>query len=141
MQPLNRPPVHPVGNNDDGLSDSAGRGNTGEAPAAPSLPEAMLSDRILASFITRPERLAAFFNMVCNDLGTQLAAMTAAHEAGDRTALHDAAHAAKGVAQGLRDQSLSRLAEEIEQRAHRSDCSAVGELLAKMGDSYQLLKN
>lgn len=143
MQPLNRPPGQLVEDNGAALSGSAGagRGDTGEAPDASNRPEAMLSDRILESFITRPQRLAAFFDMVCNDLGTQLAAMNAAYEAGDRKALHDAAHAAKGVAQGLRDQSLSRLAEGIERRAHEGDCSGVEELLSGMEASYRLLKN
>lgn len=143
MQPLNPPPDPLVGNSGAALSDSAGtgRGNTVVVTDASDRPADLLSDRILKSFVTRPQRLAAFFAMVCNDLGTQLAAMNAAYEAGDRKALHDAAHAAKGVAQGLRDQSLSRLAEEIERMAHEGDCSGVGELLSEMGASYRLLKN
>ena len=143
MQPLNRPPKQLVENDAAGLSDSAGGGreNTGEAPDASNRSAAMLSDRILESFVTRPERLAAFFDMLRNDLGTQLAAMNAAYEAGDLKALHDAAHAAKGVAQGLRDQSLSRQAEEIERRVHDGDCSGIGELLSGMRASYRLLQN
>ena len=143
MQPLNRPPDPLVEGKDAGLSGpvEGGSDTTGEVPDASDRPAALLSDRVLKSFITRPQRLAAFFDMVCNDLGAQLAAMNAACEAGDQKALHDAAHAAKGVAQGLRDQSLSRLAEEIEHRAHEGDCSGVGELLSEMGAAYRLLKN
>lgn len=89
--------------------------------AAGPAPEAVLSDQILASFSTHPQRLPVFFAMVCADLGTQLAAMKRALEAGDPAALRDAAHAATGVARGLRDPSLSRLTGEIEQQARGGD--------------------
>ena len=124
MLPLDRPHITLADNNDNVIPPGSA-GDVEEAPGAPNHPAAMLSDRILASFRTRPQRLSAFFEMLCNDLDTQLAAMKGALEAGDPAALRDAAHAAKGVAQGLRDQSLSRLAEEIEQQARRGDISGL----------------
>jgi HPt (histidine-containing phosphotransfer) domain-containing protein len=132
MNPWNRPHILLAENNNGGPG--------GEAPGASHLPATILSDRILESFSTRPQRLAAFFDMVCNDLGTQLAAMKSALEAGDPAALRDAAHAAKGVAQGLRDQSLSRLAEEIEQQARQGDISGLEQKLSECMDMYLLLK-
>lgn len=104
-------------------------------------PCAVLSDRVLADFSASPQRLASFFDLLCDDLGTQLAAMNTAYEAGDCAGLRMAAHAAKGVAQGLRDLSLSRLAEEIEHLAQAGDCSGIGEKLSEMGLTYRLLKN
>jgi len=100
----------------------------------------MLSDRILASFNTRPQLLPVFFAMLCNDLGTQLTAMQSAHDAGDPVALQHAAHAAKGVAQGLRDPSLSRLAGEIEQQARQGEVADLEPKLAACMALYLPLK-
>jgi HPt (histidine-containing phosphotransfer) domain-containing protein len=99
----------------------------------------MLSDQILASFSTHPQRLPAFFAMVCTDLGTQLAAMKRALEAGDPAALRDAAHAATGVARGLRDPSLSRLTGEIEQQARGGNMGGIEQKLAACMALYQPL--
>ena len=98
----------------DGSPSGPAGGGSGGKGGAPAALAAMLSDRVLADFSASPQRLTAFFGLLCDDLGTQLAAMKSAHDANDPAALRDAAHAAKGVAQGLRDQSLSRLAGEIE---------------------------
>ncbi|HEY4744959.1 MAG TPA: Hpt domain-containing protein, partial [Desulfuromonadaceae bacterium] len=102
MQPSRRHPTPPAAPSDDrpAGSEAGGSGNATAVPGDPPLPTAMLSDRILASFTTRPQLLPAFFDMLCNDIGTQLAAMQSAHDAGDPVALRHAAHAAKGVAQG-----------------------------------------
>jgi HPt (histidine-containing phosphotransfer) domain-containing protein len=85
--------------------------------------------------------LSTYFGLLCNDLDTQTAAMKAAYDAADLPALQKAAHAAKGVAQGLRDQSLSRLAEEIEHRAKDGgDIFGIREKLTEYATLFLRLK-
>jgi CheY-like chemotaxis protein/HPt (histidine-containing phosphotransfer) domain-containing protein len=92
---------------------------------------AVLSDAVLAEFNATPERLKRYFDLLREDLRTQIEAMNAAYETGDSAALRDAAHAAKGVAGSLRDQSLSRLAGEIEGRARSGERAGVRERLSE----------
>ncbi|HEX9079363.1 MAG TPA: response regulator [Desulfuromonadaceae bacterium] len=115
-------------------------GGTGEDTTLPPSLTAMLSDRILADFSAAPSRLPAFFELLCDDLGTQLAAMQGAHAAADPAALCAAAHAAKGVAQGLRDQSLSLLAGEIERQARQGDISGLAQKLADCMALYRAVE-
>jgi len=92
VQPSRRHPTPPAAPSDDrpAGSEAGGSGNATAVPGDPPLPTAMLSDRILASFTTRPQLLPAFFDMLCNDIGTQLAAMQSAHDAGDPVAVERA---------------------------------------------------
>lgn len=124
----------------DGSPSGPAGGGSGGKGGAPAALAAMLSDRVLADFSASPQRLTAFFGLLCDDLGTQLAAMKSAHDANDPAALRDAAHAAKGVAQGLRDQSLGRLAGEIEQLARQGDISGLERKLSDCMAMYLLLK-
>jgi HPt (histidine-containing phosphotransfer) domain-containing protein len=99
----------------------------------------VLSDAVLINFSATPERLRMYYDLLRDDLRTQIEAMNAAYEAGDGAALRDAAHAAKGVARGLRDQSLSRLADEIESRARSRERAGVAERLSECMRLHLLL--
>lgn len=117
----------------------------GAAPAdrsvAPSQLDSLLSDRILADFSADPERLRTFFELLCTDLQTQINAMIAACDAADRTALGDAAHGAKGVARGLRDPALCRLAGEIERDAPAGNLSGIRAKLSRCTALCPQVKN
>jgi CheY-like chemotaxis protein len=123
------------------LTEMAVNGDTTGRPMAPAPFQAALSDSILADFGSTPERLNTYFSLLCHDLETQLEAMNAACETGDCAVLRDAAHAAKGVARGLRDQSLSRLAEEIESLAQLGELSGIKERVSDFIALYMAVKS
>lgn len=122
-----RPEDHPALSPGGGAVIGIQAGGTAADAAAM---DGLLSERILADFGASPDRLATYFRLLCNDIATQLAAMNAAYGANDRDGLRKAAHAAKGVARGLRDQNLSDLAARIEDQAQSGSIAGVQEALA-----------
>jgi PAS domain S-box-containing protein len=101
----------------------------------------ILSEQIVESFSTHPERLNTYLQLIIADLGAQLAAMADACEAWDTTELGTAAHTAKGVAGALRDSHICNLAEEVEELARTGNSDSVDEKLSLLNVLYENLQN
>jgi HPt (histidine-containing phosphotransfer) domain-containing protein len=124
------PPVSPGPANEIG-------GEAGCLPAVPPVMQELFSERILADFGASQERLTTYFNLLRSDIGAQIEAMKAALEAGDHAGLRMAAHAAKGVARGLRDQELSLLAGQIENQARNDSLAGVEGALSEFSRLFR----
>ncbi|MFZ4859715.1 MAG: ATP-binding protein [Desulfuromonadaceae bacterium] len=92
----------------------------------------LLSEQTVAEFSTHPERLETYFRLIVEDLGARLEDMETAQADGDVKQLVESAHAAKGVARGLRDPAAATLVEEIEQRAKQGDSENMVDNLSRL---------
>jgi len=100
--------------------------------ASDKIPRRLLSSRMVEDFSDDPDALRIYFELLLSDLGAQLAAMEAASDAGDLTALRKAAHTAKGVVLGLRDQEAGIVVEDIGECARSGQPEKVAEKISRL---------